>query len=349
VLHGNPQTNTIMAARRVAKARRPVMRYDESDRESDNVEDRRGQGGGFRFPGTGGRGIQIPIPMGRGGGGFSITTLLIIGAIMLLFGLNPLDLLRGGGGGFNFPDLPQNQRIDRPPQPGGSPFELPGRGGTPTPAGSDEEARFIRRVLADTEDVWKRVFQSFGRQYEAPRLVMFTQATNSACGTGLAQMGPFYCPLDKKVYLDLSFFAELNRRFGAPGDFAQAYVVSHEVGHHVQMLLGIAESVQRRKQQVSEREANALQVRMELQADCFAGVWASLAHQLKNRLQPGDVEEGLRAAAAIGDDMIQRKTQGRVVPEAFTHGTSEQRVRWFRRGLDSGQIQQCETFNASTL
>lgn len=327
------------------------MRYDDSDRESDNVEDRRGQGGGggFRFPGSGGRGIQIP--MGRGGGGFSITTLLIIGAVMLLFGLNPLDLLRGGGGGggFNFPDLPQNQRIDRQPQPGGSPFELPGRGGAPKSASSDEGARFIRRVLADTEDVWKRVFQSFDRQYEPPRLVMFTQATNSACGTGLAQMGPFYCPLDKKVYLDLSFFNELSRRFGAPGDFAQAYVVAHEVGHHVQMLLGIAEKVQAAKQRMTERQSNAIQVRMELQADCFAGVWASLANQLKNRLQPGDVEEGLRAAAAIGDDMIQKQTQGRVVPEAFTHGSSEQRVRWFRRGLESGQIQQCDTFNASDL
>jgi uncharacterized protein len=323
------------------------MRYDESDRESDNVEDRRGQGGGFRFPGGGGRGVQIPIPMG-GGGGFSITTLLIIGAIMLLFGLNPLDLLRGGGGGggFNFPELPQNQRIDRPP--GGSPFELPGRGAQ-KPAGDDEAARFVRRVLADTEDVWNKVFQSFGRKYEEPRLVMFTQATNSACGTGLAQMGPFYCPLDRKVYLDLSFFNELSRRFGAPGDFAQAYVVSHEVGHHVQTLLGIAEKVQAAKQRMPERQANALQVRMELQADCFAGVWAALNHQLKNRLQPGDVDEGLRAAAAIGDDMIQRQTQGRVVPESFTHGSSEQRVRWFRRGLDSGQIQQCDTFNASSL
>lgn len=325
------------------------MRYDDSDRESENVEDRRSQGGGgFRFPGGGGGG-GFQIPMGRGGGGFSITTLLIIGAIMLLFGLNPLDLLRGGGGGFGLPDLPQNQRIDRPPQPGGSPFELPGRGSASRPAGEEEAAKFIRRVLADTEDVWKRVFQSFGRRYEEPRLVMFRQATNSGCGTGLAQMGPFYCPLDKKVYLDLSFFSELSRRFGAPGDFAQAYVVSHEVGHHVQMLLGIAEKVQSAKQRMSERQANALQVRMELQADCFAGVWASLAHQLKNRLQPGDVEEGLRAAAAIGDDMIQKQTQGRVVPEAFTHGSSEQRVRWFRRGLDSGQIQQCDTFNASDL
>jgi uncharacterized protein len=330
------------------------MRYDESDRESSNVEDRRGQaGGGFGFPGgRGGRGVQIPIPMGRGGG-FSITTLLIIGAIMLLFGLNPLDLLRGGGGGFNFPDLPQNQRIDRPGG-GTNPFDIPGLPGSreaqqQKPAGGDETARFVRRVLADTEDVWNRVFQSIGRRYEEPRLVLFSGATNSACGTGLAQMGPFYCPLDRKVYLDLSFFNELHRRFGAPGDFAQAYVISHEIGHHVQTLLGIAAKVQEAKQRIPERQANALQVRMELQADCLAGVWAALNDQVKKRLQPGDVEEGLRAAAAIGDDMIQKQTQGHVVPEAFTHGSSEQRARWFRRGLDSGQIQQCDTFNASSL
>ncbi len=334
------------------------MRYDESDRESENVEDRRGQrGGGFRFPGGGGRGIQIPIPMGRGGGGFSITTLLIIGAIMLLFGLNPLDLLRGGGGGFNFPEMPQNQRIDRPGG-GTNPFDIPGLPGSreqqpkqpQTKASSpDDAARFVRRVLDDTEDVWNRVFQSFGRKYDEPSLVMFSDATNSACGTGMAQMGPFYCPLDRKVYVDLSFFNELQRRFGAPGDFAQAYVIAHEVGHHVQTLLGIAGKVQEAKQRIPERQANQLQVRMELQADCLAGVWAALNDQVKKRLQPGDVEEGLRAAAAIGDDMIQKKTQGRVVPEAFTHGSSEQRVRWFRRGLDSGQIQQCDTFNASSL
>ncbi len=334
------------------------MRYDESDRESENVEDRRGQrGGGFRFPGGGGRGIQIPIPMGRGGGGFSITTLLIIGAIMLLFGLNPLDLLRGGGGGFNFPEMPQNQRIDRPGG-GTNPFDIPGLPGSreqqpkqpQTKASSpDDAARFVRRVLADTEDVWNRVFQSFGRKYDEPSLVMFSDATNSACGTGMAQMGPFYCPLDRKVYVDLSFFNELQRRFGAPGDFAQAYVIAHEVGHHVQTLLGIAGKVQEAKQRIPERQANQLQVRMELQADCLAGVWAALNDQVKKRLQPGDVEEGLRAAAAIGDDMIQKKTQGRVIPEAFTHGSSEQRVRWFRRGLDSGQIQQCDTFNASSL
>ncbi len=341
------------------------MRYDESDRESKNVEDRRGQGGGggFRFPGGGGgRGIQIPIPMGRGGGGFSITTLLIIGAIMLLFGLNPLDLLRGGGGGFSFPDMPQNQRIDRPGGSGTNPFDIPGlpgsreakpqQPGQPTQRTArpdDEAARFVGRVLADTEDVWNRIFQSFGRKYEEPRLVMFSGGTNSACGQGVAQMGPFYCPLDKRVYIDLSFFNELDKRFGAPGDFAQAYVVAHEVGHHVQNLLGIAAKVQETKQRIPERQANALQVRMELQADCLAGVWASVNHQLKDRLQPGDIEEGLRAAAAIGDDMIQKKTQGRVVPEAFTHGSAEQRQRWFKRGFDSGQIRDCDTFNAERL
>jgi predicted metalloprotease len=340
------------------------MRYDESDRESSNVEDRRGQGGGgFRFPGGGGgRGIQIPIPMGRGGGGFSITTLLIIGAIMLLFGINPLDLLRGGGG-FSFPEMPQNQRVDRPGG-GSNPFDIPGLPGSreaqpkPQQPGQpaqrtarpdDEAAQFVRRVLADTEDVWGRIFQSFGRKYQEPRLVMFSDGTNSACGQGVAQMGPFYCPLDRKVYIDLSFFNELERRFGAPGDFAQAYVVAHEVGHHVQNLLGIAEKVQEAKQRIPERQANALQVRMELQADCLAGVWASVNDQLKKRLQPGDIDEGLRAAAAIGDDMIQKKMQGRVVPEAFTHGSSEQRQRWFSRGFQSGQIRDCDTFNASSL
>jgi len=341
------------------------MRYDESDRESRNVEDRRGQdgGGGFRFPGGGGgRGIQIPIPMGRGDGGFSITTLLIIGAIMLLFGINPLDLLRGGGG-FSFPEMPQNQRVDRPGG-GTNPFDIPGLPGSreaqpkPQQPGQpsqrtarpdDEAAQFVRRVLADTEDVWGKIFQSFGRKYQEPNLVMFSGGTNSACGQGVAQMGPFYCPLDGKVYIDLSFFNELERRFGAPGDFAQAYVVAHEVGHHVQKLLGIADKVQEAKQRIPERQANALQVRMELQADCLAGVWASVNDQLKKRLQPGDIEEGLRAAAMIGDDMIQKKTQGRVVPEAFTHGSSEQRQRWFTRGFQSGQIRDCDTFNAGAL
>ncbi|HVY42131.1 MAG TPA: neutral zinc metallopeptidase [Hyphomicrobiaceae bacterium] len=324
------------------------MRYDDSDRESKNVEDRRSEsgGGGFGFPGGRG-GMQIPIPIG-GRGGFSLTTLIIIGAIMLLFGINPLDLLRDGAGpGGGMPQLP---RMDPGAGQGRSPFELPGMPGAGTRVtGNDEMKKFVSHVLADTEDVWSRVFQSFGKRYQEPKLVLFTGAFPTACGTGQAAMGPFYCPLDQKVYIDLAFYDELKRRFNAPGDFAQAYVVAHEVGHHVQTLLGVAEQVQRLKSRLSEREANQVQVRMELQADCLAGVWAALNNQLKNRLQPGDVDEGLNAAQAIGDDMIQRRTMGRVVPDAFTHGSSAQRARWFKRGLDSGQIQQCDTFNASDL
>ncbi|PPD27155.1 MAG: metalloprotease [Hyphomicrobium sp.] len=326
------------------------MRYDDQDRESKNVEDRRGQAGGFQLPG--GRGIQIPI----GGGGMSITTMLIVGAIMLLFGLNPLDLLRGAGPG-SFPDVPQmpRQESSRPTQTSQrSPLDIPGlpggqRGAQPgSPVGNDEMKVFMGRVLADTEDVWGRVFQSFGKNYEAPKLVLFSRATPTACGTGQSAMGPFYCPLDRKIYVDLVFYEELKRRFQAPGDFAQAYVIAHEVGHHVQTVLGIADKVQELKSRYP-RDANQIQVRMELQADCLAGVWANLNHQLKNRLQPGDIEEGLNAASQIGDDMIQRKTQGQVVPDAFTHGSSAQRVRWFKKGFEAGQMQVCDTFNANDV
>lgn len=326
------------------------MRYDDQDSESSNVEDRRGQGGGFGFPGGGGRGIQIPI-----GGGMSLTTLLIIGGLMLLFGINPLDILRGGlsggeGGGFDVPQMPRSERTSRPDT-----TDIPGLpGGRQEQAGApksgDDQKVFISRVLKDTEDVWSRVFQTFGRQYKNPQLVLFSGGTRTACGVGQAAMGPFYCPIDQKIYVDLTFYDELSRRFKAPGDFAQAYVIAHEVGHHVQLLLGIAEKVQELKERVGdERQANALQVRMELQADCLAGVWANLNNQMKNRLQQGDIEEGLNAASQIGDDMIQRKTQGRVVPDAFTHGTSEQRTRWFKTGFESGEMQVCDTFNASNL
>ena len=328
------------------------MRYDDQDRESKNVEDRRGQGGGFGSPG--GRGIQIPI----GGGGMSLTTMLIIGAIMLLFGLNPLDLLRGGSPGA-FPEMPPMPRSEqRPTQTTQrAPFDipgLPGGQGAPggaqnrVPAAQDEMGTFIKRVLADTEDVWSRVFQSFGKRYEEPRLVLFSRATQTACGVGQSAMGPFYCPLDKKIYVDLVFYEELKRRFQAPGDFAQAYVIAHEVGHHVQTILGIADKVQELKSR-HPRSANQIQVRMELQADCLAGVWANLNHQLNNRLQPGDIEEGLNAASAIGDDMIQRRTQGHVVPDAFTHGSSTQRVRWFKKGFEAGKMQVCDTFNAEDV
>ncbi len=328
------------------------MRYDENDRESANVEDRRGESSGRGF-GRGGRGF--PIPMG-GRGGMSITSMLIIGAIMLLFGINPLELLSGGspsggGGGIQFPRFPES-RPDVPSERAGrSPYEIPSPGGSGTRvnAQSDEMKTFVARVLADTEDVWNQVFKSLGRKYSEPKLNIFNGELRTACGTGMTAMGPFYCPLDQKIYIDLAFYDELKRRFQAPGDFAQAYVIAHEVGHHVQTLLGIAEQVQRAKQRMEEREANRLQVRMELQADCLAGVWAALNHQLKNRLQPGDIEAGINAAQAIGDDMIQRQQTGRVVPDAFTHGTSEQRVRWFRRGIETGQMQQCDTFGAKKL
>lgn len=333
------------------------MRYDENDRESSNIDDRRGQRGpgGFRFPGGGGPGIQIPI---GGKGGMSLTTLLILGGIMLLFGINPLEVLMGGGQG-QFPDISrmpeQTQQVPRRTAER-NPFDIPGLPGSRTgadpadaPKAQDEMRKFIARVLADTEDVWNDVFKSAGRKYKEPQLVLFTGATRTACGTGQSAMGPFYCPLDQKVYIDLSFFDELKRRFNAPGDFAQAYVIAHEVGHHVQTLLGIAEEVQRTKQRVSQTEGNRIQVMMELQADCLAGVWAHLNHQLNNRLEDGDIEEGLNAAKQIGDDMIQKRQQGYVVPDSFTHGTSAQRKDWFTRGFKSGEMKSCDTFNADTL
>jgi hypothetical protein len=245
------------------------------------------------------------------------------------------------------PDVPRTSPGSR------SPFDIP-TGQQPRVAPQDDEmSRFVRRVLADTEDVWDRVFQSAGKRYEKPTLVLFTRATQTACGTGQSAMGPFYCPLDHKVYIDLDFYRELKDRFHAPGDFAQAYVIAHEVGHHVQTLLGVGDKVNALRQQAMQRgdqvRSNNLQVRMELQADCLAGVWASLNDQVKNRLQPGDIENGLNAASQIGDDTLQKRAQGRVVPESFTHGSSAQRVRWFKKGMDSGQTQACDTFGSSEL
>jgi predicted metalloprotease len=321
------------------------MRYGTADRESEHVEDRRGRGGplfpgGRMFPrGSGG----VVIPVGGRGRGLGLGWILLIGIGCLLLGINPLALL--GGGGTQIPDMP------RPGAPRTGAPDLPGLPGQPGVGQStDAMGKFVRQVLADNEDVWTRVFQAAGKQYQKPTLVLFSGATHTACGTGQSAMGPFYCPLDQKIYVDLSFYDDMKRKFGASGDFAQAYVIAHEIGHHVQNLLGIANAVQQAKMQAgSEAEVNALQVRMELQADCLAGVWASLNEQVKTRLEPGDIEEGLNAAAAIGDDMIQRRTQGYVVPDAFTHGSSEQRVRWFRRGLESGQVRACDTFSAQQL
>lgn len=314
------------------------MRYDDSDRESSNIEDRRGQPGGFRFPGGG---VRIPI----GGGGMSITTLLIIGALMMFMGINPLDVLLGTGGRIDMPQLP---RAERPAAPGQT--NIPGLPGSPQSqtASEDQMKVFVSRVLADTEDVWTAVFKSFGRTYTDPELVLYSGMTSTACGAGQAAMGPFYCPLDQKVYVDLAFYNELKRKFNVSGDFAEAYVIAHEVGHHVQDQLGILKKVQELKSSApDETTANEIQVRTELQADCLAGVWANLNDQMKHRLQPGDVEEALNAATQIGDDMIQKRTMGRVIPDAFTHGTAEQRVRWFKAGLESGRMDSCDTFNTA--
>jgi predicted metalloprotease len=231
--------------------------------------------------------------------------------------------------------------LDMVTQPSDS--SLPG-GAAPPP--DDEASRFVRAVLADTEDVWGDQFTRAGRQYVEPTLVLFTEAVQSACGMNSAAVGPFYCPADQKVYIDLSFYRDLAARFGAPGDFAQAYVIAHEVGHHVQNLLGVSDRVYQLRRRSSEEEANALSVRQELQADCLAGVWAHHAHEQRQLLEEGDVEEGLTAAAAIGDDRLQRQAGRYVTPESFTHGTSAQRVEWFRRGMQSGSVQECDTFGS---
>jgi hypothetical protein len=210
--------------------------------------------------------------------------------------------------------------------------------------GVDEEADFIAVVLADTEDTWNALFAARGETYREPQLVLFEDVVHSACGIAQSAVGPFYCPPDQQVYLDLTFFRELSQRFGAPGDFARAYVVAHEVGHHVQTLLGISDNVRAAQARASQSESNAIQVRMELQADCLAGIWAHHAQRERQVLEPGDIEEALGAAAAIGDDRLQRETQGRVVPESFTHGTSAQRTQWFRNGFDSGDPDRCDTF-----
>jgi hypothetical protein len=273
---------------------------------SSNVEDRRGQR-------LGGRGLI--------GGGIGTLVLVVIG---MFFGIDPRVIL-------GIADTVQQVQ---------APAEAPaGKVGAP----ADEMGRFVSVVLADTEQTWNALFRQLGRDYQEPRLVLFTGATPTACGTGQAAMGPFYCPLDQRVYIDLAFYQQLRDRFRAPGDFAQAYVIAHEVGHHVQNQLGIMQKMDAYRQRLSETQYNALSVRLELQADCFAGVWA---HHANNRqlLEAGDVDEAMNAAAAIGDDTIQRRTQGRIVPESFTHGTSDQRMRWFMTGMKTGQISACNTF-----
>lgn len=325
---------------------------------SKNIEDHRGRRGGrFGIPLPGGRGRSIRMP-GRRGGGISIWTILILLAFMYFTGkCDPNLILRELTKGQGVPQIERQQqpRFDVEPLPdtGGefnqSNKDLNRQNSNIPQVKKDDLAQFTSVVLRETELVWHKIFKQIGRRYEEPKLRMFTQSTQSACGRGMSAMGPFYCPLDKKVYIDLIFYKELKQRFGAPGDFAQAYVIAHEVGHHVQTLLGIAHKVQSAKQRMSKRQANALQVRMELQADCFAGLWARHADAANQILEEGDLEEALRAASKIGDDNIQKQTQGHIVPEAFTHGTSAQRMRWFQRGYDTGNMKACDTFNTNNL
>jgi predicted metalloprotease len=291
---------------------------------SDNVEDRRGMPGG----GGGGFGGRRVV-----GGGIGI---VLVAVVAMFFGVDP-RLVIGVMEGVQSPGT------QAPMQAPGSSAPI-GKVGTP----NDEMGRFVAVVLKDTETTWNQLFAARRLDYREPALVLFTQSTPTACGTGQSAMGPFYCPRDQKVYIDLAFYATLRTRLGAPGDFAQAYVIAHEVGHHVQNQLGIMRKLDELRPRLSEAENNALSVRVELQADCFAGVWA---HHANNRrlVEAGDIEEALNAAAAIGDDTLQRRSQGTIVPETFTHGTAQQRARWFRVGLVEGRIEACNTFDARTL
>src|SRR5882724_5887134 len=300
--------------------------------ESSNIEDRRGEGGfggGLGGGGFGGPGIGIPLGGGMFRGGFGLIAIVVIA---LILGINPLSLL-GLDGGSSYVAPSQTRSASRPA------------------GNADPETQFVARVLKSTEDEWSKIFQEMGRQYRQPRLVLYRDATQTACGAGQAAMGPFYCPGDQRVYLDLSFFDEMAQRFRAPGQFPQAYVIAHEVGHHVQNLFGISGKVDQMRQNMSKRDANAMSVRVELQADCLAGVWAYHANQDRGgkMISEADVQQAIAAATAIGDDRLQRQAQGRVVPDSFTHGTSAQRTRWFRIGLESGDPKKCDTFSAKQL
>lgn len=283
----------------------------EDERRSENVEDLRGAsfGGGMKLA----------------GGGIGVVIIVVIAMLM---GVDPSQLLQ---------QLPSSNAV------------APSSGPVQSSPEEDRLKDFVSVVLADTEDTWGELFRAGGRQYVDPKLVLFSGAVQSACGFAQAAVGPFYCPADQKVYIDLSFYRDLRSRFQAPGDFAEAYVIAHEVGHHVQNLLGISDKVHAAQQRASESQANALSVRVELQADCLAGVWANHADRARHILESGDVEQGLNAASQIGDDRMQMRARGYVSPESFTHGSSEQRVRWFKRGLESGIIKSCDTFSVAQL
>ena len=343
------------------------MRLD-NQRQSDNVDDHRGETG-MGGPGSGGGmgGLGGGSSMGGGGGLTMLLPLLfrtlgmrgiVILAIVyfgLKFGLG-IDLINivngGGGGAISFPSgngthvqLPGGATIGQSADSSLQGSGVNGKDVTTTDAGKV----FVARILASTEDVWTKIFSDMGQQYEKPRLVLFTGFDQSGCGSAQSSMGPFYCPADHKVYIDLNFYQDMKNKLGAPGDFAQAYVVAHEVGHHVQNLLGIADQVQQQRSQGTEAESNALSVKMELQADCFAGIWATAADATKHILESGDIEEALNAASQIGDDHLQKASRGYAVPDTFTHGTSAQRVKWFKTGLTAKALKECDTFSANPL
>jgi len=288
----------------------------QGGRRSENIEDRRG--------GSLPRGVRL--------GGMGGLGVLIIAVVAMFLGIDPRDLFQGG-------PINDSPYVSVPPT----------QGTRTTPARNDELRDFVSVVLADTEDTWQEVLQQMGRTYEPPTLVLFSEAVRSACGIAESATGPFYCPMDRKLYLDMSFFEELHTRFHAPGDFAQAYVIAHEVGHHVQTLLGVTQQVHGLRPQLSPSQANQLSVRLELQADCFAGVWAHLAQKARHILDSADIEEGINATGALGDDRIQRRAQGYVVPESFTHGSAGQRARWFRQGWSQGNTEQCNMFRMDQL
>lgn len=310
------------------------MRLDDYDPDI-NVEDQRGQGGGMGFGGGGGFGGGLimgllPFVFSRFGCGGVVVLLLVLA----VFG-GGLPMLGGGGGG-GLQVGPQSTQVGQPSAVGGHDVQ--------SSCSVDAGSKAACNAFSSADNTWKRVFQQAGEKFVAPKLVFYSQEGRSGCGAAQSAMGPFYCPVDQGIYLDTSFFDELANRFGAKGDFAQDYVIAHEFGHHIQNLLGTSDQVQRQQQRASEGQANALSVRLELQADCYAGVWAGLN---KDRMDPGDLEEGMTAAHAIGDDTLQKETQGRVVPDSFTHGTSEQRMKWLRRGIDTADPNQCDTFSGA--
>lgn len=282
----------------------------KSGRRSSNVEDRR----------------RVRIPGGKTGGGIGVLLLALVG---MYFGIDPAMILNMAGG------VPQGSSVSV--------------NSAPPTAEEQELAEFVSVVLADTEDTWNKIFTEKGGKYREPKLVLFTGQVQSACGNAQAAMGPFYCPGDQQVYIDLAFYRDLKNQLDAPGDFAQAYVVAHEIGHHVQKLIGISDQVNQARQQLSKKDFNKVSVKMELQADCFAGIWANHADRVRNIVEPGDIDEALNAASHIGDDRLQQQSRGYVTPDSFTHGSSAQRVKWFKTGYQKGTLESCDTFSAGRL